>query len=87
MWSVAGVWYFYFTEAALGFPNVHAPIKDGSFDVSSAFTFDSVYKFWLGFVIFPMLWMTVGAVLGARAVAQISAEISAARRQQRSKQR
>ncbi|CAE8675555.1 unnamed protein product, partial [Polarella glacialis] len=73
MWSIAGVWYFYVSEAILGFPNVHAPVtSDGRFDLSSALSFDTVYKFWIGFVIFPALWACVGAALAIRACWQIS---------------
>jgi len=71
-YSVAGVWYFYLSEAWLGFPTVHAPITNGSFDTSKAFTFEMIYKFWIGFVFFPALWAGVGIYLGQRACRQIT---------------
>lgn len=78
MWSVVGVWYFYGSEVALGFPHVHAPFtKDGSFDFASACTFDMIYKFWLGFVIFPLIWSVVGVLLALRAAAAISSMAAA----------
>lgn len=70
--SVGGVWYFYVSEAMLGFPYVHAPFRDGRMDLSTAFTFEMLYKFWLGFVIFPGLWAMMGLLLGLRACWQIS---------------
>lgn len=72
MWSVAGVWYFYGSEVVLGFPHIHSPFKNGAFDVQGSLTFDVAYKFWLGFVIFPVLWAVIGVILAVRAAKQIS---------------
>lgn len=67
-WSVAGVWYFYGSEVVLGFPLIHSPWAHG---VTSIFQFDLLYKFWLGFVIFPLLWVVVGVLLALRAASAI----------------
>lgn len=72
MWSVAGVWYFYLSEVALGFPHVHSPFRAGRIDRSIVFNFDTAYKFWLGFVIFPCIWACVGVILAVRACMQIA---------------
>ena len=70
MWSVGGVWYFYGSEFILGFPHIHFPLgDDGTWDMS----FASCYKFWLGFVIFPLLWLVVGVLMTIRAAKQIAA--------------
>lgn len=74
-WSVAGVWYFYVSEPVLGFPHVHSPFKvvGGKWEVltEEMFTFETIYKFWIGFVIFPGLWAIVGTILGMRASSKI----------------
>ena len=68
MLCVCGVWYFYGSEYILGFPNVHFPRgDDGTWDMSLA----SCYKFWLGFVIFPLLWFVLGVLMTIRAAQQI----------------
>ncbi len=73
-WSIAGVWYFYGSEFVLNFPYIHAPFskQNGAFQLDEAFTFETIYKFWIGFVIFPGLWAVVGIVLTVRAVRTIS---------------
>jgi hypothetical protein len=78
MWSVAGVWYFYGSEHVLGFPHVHSPFlreHSGSIAIDPArlLTFDTVYKFWIGFVIFPGLWAVVGLLLTLRCARAIVA--------------
>jgi len=72
-WSVAGVWYFYLSEPLLNFPHVHAPFDDqGRFDSTQAWTFETLWKFWIGFVIFPGLWTVVGVALMYRSFVLIS---------------
>ena len=78
MWSVAGVWYFYFSEPVLAFPFVHSPFaKDNAsggviFDGAKSWTLETIYKFWIGFVAFPLLWFVVGLWLTLRACCQLS---------------
>lgn len=68
MWSVAGVWYFYGSEVVLGYPHVHSPwSKYGTFDLTTVVSCDMLYKFWLGFVFFPLLWAVMGIFLAFRA--------------------
>ena len=99
-WSVAGVLYFYGSEPALGFPHVHAPFTGGAkavagvdvarpplvFDAESATTFESLYKFWLGFVIFPGLWAVVGVILTVRAARTIAHHVDMSTHQERTLQ-
>ena len=82
MWSVAGVWYFYGSEFVLGFPHIHAPwgaAEDGgtwgAWDPSQAWTFETFWKFWIGFVIFPGLWVVVGLALTWRACREIQRHV------------
>jgi hypothetical protein len=77
MWSVAGVWYFYLSEPILNFPHVHHPFKKDSFtfDSMQAFTFETVWKFWIGFVIFPGLWAAIGLYLTYRAFTLLSLHV------------
>lgn len=82
MWSIAGVWYFYGSEFVLGFPHVHAPWGAagengtwGPWDPSQAWTFETCWKFWIGFVIFPGLWVLVGLVLTWRACREIQRHV------------
>ena len=75
MWSVAGVWYFYGSEFALGFPHVHSPFRGGVWHAEEAFTFESCWKFWIGFVIFPGLWVVVGLALTWRALREIQQHV------------
>lgn len=75
-WSVAGVWYFYGSEFVLNFPYIHAPFgKDREFLPHMALTFETVYKFWIGFVIFPGLWAVIGIMLTVRALRTISKHV------------
>ena len=81
------MWYFYFSEPLLRFPCVHHPfVRDpesgaaASFELDwdRAFTIETLYKFWIGFVVFPGLWFVVGTLLALRAARQIAALSSAA---------
>ena len=75
-WSVAGVWYFYLSEPVLGFPHVHSPFNsDFSFNSEQAFTFETVWKFWIGFVLFPGLWTVIGMLLCWRSFNLISEHV------------
>ena len=65
-------------ESRLGFnfPYIHAPFgKDREFLPHMAFTFETVYKFWIGFVIFPGLWAVIGIMLTVRALRTISKHV------------
>ena len=75
MWSVAGVLYFYGSEFILKFPHVHSPYDENKvFQWGKAFDdFDTVYKFWIGFVILPGLWVVAGVWLAIQAVQEIAA--------------
>jgi hypothetical protein len=80
--SVAGVWYFYGTEAYARFPCVSTPPLQAlaNADLSTeagrerllaaAFTPKLLFEFWLGFVAFPLLWAVVGISLILRASRQ-----------------
>lgn len=69
-WSVAGVWYFYLSEPVLNFPHVHSPFnrETGAFDSNASWTFETIWKFWIGFVILPLIWTVVGIGLTMRSV-------------------
>ena len=71
MWCVAGVLYYYGSEPLLNFPIVHAPASDWN----NAFTFETLYLFWFGFVIMPCLFAAVGVILTVKAVRHISAAL------------
>ncbi len=71
MWCIAGVAYYYGSEPLLGFPIVHSPAADGS----DRFAFLTLYLFWFGFVIMPLLFAGVGVLLSIKAVKYISMKL------------
>ena len=79
MWSVAGVWYFYGSEFVLGFPFVHSPFKHSANTATVAenswLTFETWWKFIIGFVLFPGLWAVVGCYLTVRACLEINRHV------------
>jgi hypothetical protein len=73
--SVGGVWYFYGAEVWAGSPCVSAPswVQVSSPLSPAAFTPAMLFGFWLGFVIFPLLWVCIGVALLVRASWQVAA--------------
>ena len=65
MWSIAGIWYFTVTEVVLGFPHTEV-------DYNLTFKFDMIVKWWMGFVLFPLLWSIMGIYLTYNACKHIS---------------
>ena len=41
--------------------------------MDKAFTMETLWKFWIGFVIFPALWAIMGIILAVRAGSDIAA--------------
>ena len=71
MWCIAGVAYYYGSEPLLNFPIVHSPAADGS----NYFAFETLYLFWFGFIIMPLLFASVGLFLSIKAIVYISSNI------------
>lgn len=75
MWSVAGVWYFYGSEFVLGFPFVHSPFNATVEADKGWYSFETCWKFYIGFVIFPGLWAVIGCYLTFRAGQEINRHV------------
>ena len=61
----------------LKFPHVHSPYDENKvFQWKSAFgDFDTIYKFWIGFVLLPGLWAVVGIWFAAEAINEVTTSL------------